>query len=83
VQLQTSLALLHGSTVTPHPPPDDPYDRKPFRHPALAGLDGLTQTNKDLVNDKNRLARLGENYGLDKVLRWKPKLVHDFPGLLE
>ena len=75
VELQTSLALVHGSSIQPIPVPEDAHGRVPFQHPALLGLDGLTEMAKSTSTDKTRMARLGERYGLDGVLRWKPKRV--------
>ena len=77
MELQTSLALVSGSSTpeTEAAPPPDQYGRIPFTHPALQGLDSLTEHNKSSVIDKRRVAGLAEEYGLDTVLRWKPKRV--------
>ncbi|KAL9128769.1 MAG: hypothetical protein Q9217_002618 [Psora testacea] len=73
VELQTTLALVHGSSRRPIHIPADAYDREPFKHPALQGLDSLTDHNKAISTDRERIAQLGERYGLDSVLRWKPR----------
>ena len=75
MELETSLTLLHGSSITPFPEMQDQYRRKPFRHPALEGLAGVSAESKDQVLNKTRTAQLAKKYGLDTVLRWKPKRV--------
>jgi len=56
-------------------PQTDEFGRKPFLHPALNGLQGLTDEAESLVLGKSRLAPIAERYGLDKVTRWKPRRV--------
>jgi large subunit ribosomal protein L15 len=78
VELQTSQALINSpqeelSTV-------DQFGRKPFQHPALAGLQGLSDEAETKVLDKARLAQIAQQYGLDRVTRWKPKRVREFPS---
>ena len=75
MELETSLALLHGSSVTPFPEMQDQYRRKPFQHPALEGLAGVSAESKDQVLNTTRTAQLASKYGLNAVLRWKPKKV--------
>lgn len=75
MQLQTSLTLFHASSATPFPETQDPYGREPFRHPALDGLAGVSVESKYHILNTARTAQLGENYGLDTVVRWKPKKV--------
>jgi large subunit ribosomal protein L15 len=41
----------------------------------LNGLQGLSEEVESKVLDKARLSQLAEQYGLDKVTRWKPKQV--------
>ncbi|KAJ9640074.1 hypothetical protein H2199_006308 [Coniosporium tulheliwenetii] len=72
VELQTSLALL-AAPKSPQPAWSDEYGRKPFQHPALDGLANLTENAKRATLDKRRLANLAQTYGLDGVVRWKPK----------
>lgn len=78
MELQTSLALLNA------PKPSqaagaiqalDKYGRMPFQHPALENLESITPAIKNQVLDKRRLAQLAMRYGLDTVIRWKPKQV--------
>jgi large subunit ribosomal protein L15 len=53
----------------------DEFGRKPFLHPALNGLQGLTEEAESLVLSKERLSQIAQRYGLDKVARWVPKRV--------
>ena len=60
----------------------DQYGREPFQHPALEGLEGITEHGKATILDKRRVGGLAEHYGLDAVVRWKPKRVGAFCTLL-
>ncbi|KAF2198538.1 hypothetical protein GQ43DRAFT_443248 [Delitschia confertaspora ATCC 74209] len=81
VSLQTSLALMSGpQTIKVDPKKEDQYGRKPFVHPALSGLQGLTHEAKHDVLNKTRLANLGRRYGLDQVMRWKPMKADNLQG---
>jgi large subunit ribosomal protein L15 len=51
-----------------------------FRHPALEGLENVTQFAKDSILDRSRLAKLATTYGIDKVVRWKPKKSDNLQG---
>ena len=75
LELQISLALFHGSSGTPFPETQDGYGREPFRHPALDGLAGVSVESKSQMLNVKRTAQLGEKYGLDSVVRWKPRNV--------
>ena len=75
VELQASLHMIAGSATTPEHTLPDRWGRKPFKHPALEGLAGLTSGRKKAVLEKKRTAQLASKYGLTSVLRWKPKLV--------
>ena len=75
VELQTSLSLLSGAAVNPIPPAQDQFGREPFQHPRLQGLNGLTEQIKHDAIEKRKLARLADRYGLEHVVRWKPKRV--------
>lgn len=77
VNLQTSLALFHAYSATPSPPPPDQFEREPFEHPSLDGLRGLTNESKNIIDKHQRLARVAETYGLNHVIRWKPKNVRN------
>jgi large subunit ribosomal protein L15 len=86
VDLQTSQALISSPQETQWPrddkgiPLNDEYGRKPYLHPALNGLQGLTDEAQGTVLDKARLARIAERYGLDKVTRWTPKRADNLQG---
>jgi large subunit ribosomal protein L15 len=73
VELQTSQALINSPQEAQ--PTIDQYGRKPFQHPALNGLQGLSDEAESKVLDKVRLSQIAERYDLDKVTRWKPKSV--------
>ncbi|KAL5117389.1 hypothetical protein ACEQ8H_004705 [Pleosporales sp. CAS-2024a] len=65
VELQTSHALINSPQDAQ--PEYDEYGRQPFRHPALNGLQGLSEEAESKVLDQVRLAQLAERYGLDKA----------------
>ena len=77
IELQTSLALVHGPSSARPAPTVDEYGRMPFQHAALEGLEGLStgENAKYHFLNKDRVAQLAESYGLDDVVRWKPKNV--------
>ena len=68
MDLQCSLALLN----TPEVHARDPAAPA---HPALKGLENVTSFSKQRTLDKRRLAQLAQDYGLAKVMRWKPRKV--------
>ena len=78
MDLQTSLALLQNSSTKQTPPMPDQYRREPFQHPVLQGLEGITEHGRATTLDKRRVGGLAEQYGLDAVVRWKPKRVDTF-----
>lgn len=80
VELQTSLTLLHGSSATPFPETQDRYKREPFQHPALNGLAGVTMEGKAQILNFGRTCQLAQSYGLDTVVRWKPKKMENLQG---
>ncbi|KAM0723705.1 hypothetical protein Q7P37_000693 [Cladosporium fusiforme] len=69
LDLQTSLLLVQ-QPLSPEHTKDDVYV---FSHPSLTGLENITPHAKSTTLDKRRLAQLAGSYGLDKVVRWKPK----------
>lgn len=75
VQLQASLALVRDTPSAQTIPEKDSYDRTPFQHPALEGLESLTDDARSHVVSKKQLAQLGQKYGLQDVVRWEPKNV--------
>ncbi|KAF1941185.1 hypothetical protein EJ02DRAFT_405082 [Clathrospora elynae] len=86
VELQTSQALISSPQENQWPrdskgiPANDEFGRKPYLHPALNGLQGLTDEAEGLVLSKTRLSPIAERYGLDKVTRWKPRRADDLQG---
>lgn len=78
LNLQASLALLHSpiATQTQAQAPADAADKRvPFTHPALDGLQNLTDVSMAEVLSKKRLAGLAAQLGMREVLRWKPRMV--------
>ncbi|KAL4926041.1 mitochondrial 54S ribosomal protein mL57 [Aspergillus undulatus] len=84
VQLQASLALAQSppnSTMnTSDPDQPDRYKREPFAHPALEGLDNLSDNTKKYMTDKSKLAELAVQYELVKVIRWCPRKPDNLAG---
>ncbi|KAH7079726.1 RNase III domain-containing protein [Paraphoma chrysanthemicola] len=86
VELQTSQALINSPQETEWPkdakglPQPDEFGRRPFLHPALNGVQGLTDEAEGAVLNKTRLSQLAERYGLDKVTRWTPKRADNLQG---
>ena len=74
VDLQASLMLINHRNEM-QPPSQDTSDRETFTHPALEGLTQLTDASHKAVIDVKRLSALGQQHGVDQVLRWKPRLV--------
>lgn len=75
LQLQASLSFINAAATNPLPPPPDVYGRTPFHHLALDGIQGLTEESKSLIENTQNLEALAVTYGLDMVIRWKPKEV--------
>lgn len=68
--LQASLLLLQQ----PPAPQDNTNEHvHVFSHPSLTGINNITPHAKSMALDKSRLAQLAGSYGLDKVVRWKPR----------
>lgn len=70
LDLQTSLLLVHQPISPQHKTEGDIYV---FGHPSLNGIENITPHAKSNTLDKRRLAQLAGSYGLDKVVRWKPR----------
>jgi large subunit ribosomal protein L15 len=75
--LQTNLALLNSPTTATRTQaggnPSD--DRIPFSHPALEGLENLSNTSVGEVLTKERLSALATQVGMREITRWQPRLV--------
>jgi large subunit ribosomal protein L15 len=63
------------SSTNTNPVEYDSDGRTPFSDPKLKGLENLTETAKASLLHHHRLGKLGETYGLEQVIRWKPKIV--------
>lgn len=74
LDLQTSLLLLN---TAPLPTTTDPDI---FTHPSLYGLDNITPFARAQILSKTRVARLAYTYGIDKVVRWKPRKADRLEG---
>lgn len=44
-----------------------------YKHPALQGVENVSTLSRHNVLAPNRLAQLAVGYGVDKVVRWKPR----------
>ncbi|KAK1055876.1 hypothetical protein LTR74_015363 [Friedmanniomyces endolithicus] len=84
VYLQTSLALLRSPTAVPQVfttrKERNNENKNVFHHPALSGTENLTSFSKAQVLSPSRLARLAQSYGVDRVVRWKPKKAENLKG---
>ncbi|KZF20275.1 RNase III domain-containing protein [Xylona heveae TC161] len=85
IELQANLATVQSPLSTQQSlaaadAEKDEYGRVPFKHPALEGLENTTDRSRNLVVDKKRLAQLASSYGLNRVLRWKPKNAESLSG---
>jgi large subunit ribosomal protein L15 len=74
LDLQTSLALLNSP---PNPAAITPPARHVFQHPALSTLSNITPTIKESTLNRLRLSTVAMQYGLEHVVRWKPKKSDD------
>lgn len=57
----------------------DEHGRQPFEHPALSKVDNFNVQHPSDVLSREKVERLALDVGLDKVLRWKPRLVRQRP----
>ena len=53
----------------------DQHGRTPFDNSSLASLDNFNATLPHNLVSVEKLARFAVDVGLDKVLRWKPRMV--------
>ena len=54
---------------------EDAHGRQPFTHPALEGLDSLTNSTKMMLTSRLKVAGLAQKYGMHNILRWSPRKV--------
>ena len=74
--MQTNLVLLNSSAATKTQrlvKTND--DRRVFEHPALEGLENLTDVPINEILTKQRLATLAAQMDMPAVVRWLPRLV--------
>nr|POE87326.1 hypothetical protein CFP56_29915 [Quercus suber] len=76
VDLQTSLALLR-SPAAPRPTPPA---SQVYQHAALENIENMSPAARSSALDKARLAGLAMQYGIGKVMRWKPRKTDDLRG---
>lgn len=74
--LQTNLALVNSPIATKTQLGRDPNDgRVAFTHPALEGLENLSNTPLSEVLTISRVAGLATQLGMKDIIRWQPRLV--------
>lgn len=78
--LEISKAIVHAQPKEGSVIPDG-FGRTPFEHKDLAGLDNFNVQLPQQVMDLTKVAQFAAEVGLDKVLRWKPRLVRAFSVL--
>ncbi len=71
VDVQTSLALLNMPSAPSMQPAAAQNDV--FQHAALEGLGNVTNFSKNAILEKTRLAKVATAYGINRVMRWKPR----------
>ncbi|EME43674.1 hypothetical protein DOTSEDRAFT_54426 [Dothistroma septosporum NZE10] len=75
LDLQCSLGLLSMPAAEGEGMEKD--GRDVFKHRALEGVENITPFAKHQVLDPSRLASLANQYGIDRVVRWKPRKSDD------
>jgi large subunit ribosomal protein L15 len=76
--MQCSLALLDAPASSPLQQQQQQQQggtEKQHLHPAMRGVGNVTAYAKSKTLDKVRVAGLARQYGIDGVVRWKPKNV--------
>lgn len=74
--MQLNIALLQSEVATQTQSLPSPLDnRVPFSHPALEGLQNLTDVAISDVLNKDRLGPLATSLGMRDVIRWVPRKV--------
>jgi large subunit ribosomal protein L15 len=73
--VQCSLALIEQPARPEDLEKIKSNSRKQFAHPAMRGVHNVSDFAKNQTLDKERLASLARQYGLDAVVRWKPRNV--------
>ncbi|KAK8153924.1 ribonuclease-III-like-domain-containing protein [Phyllosticta citrichinensis] len=80
VELQTSLALLNLPRANQKSNFPDPFKREPFEHKSLLGVNNITDKAKAHYAGKEKLAQVAYGFGIDRVLRWRPKRAENLQG---
>ena len=73
IALETTRSILTSPVL--NEPIVDKYGRTPYNHAALANIDKLIYTQPLDIMDKTKIARMGIDFGLLTVMRWKPRMV--------
>ena len=78
MELQTSLNMIANSPGAEENRIDT---RTPFSHPAVDGIEFLTQEARNSFTHHSRVAKVARQYGMAEVARWVPKDVrpHTLP----
>jgi len=76
VDLQTSIALVQA----PAPPSSVPGEQNVFSHPSLEGVENISSFNKAQILAPARVAQVARSFGVEKVVRWKPKKSDNLQG---
>ncbi|KAH7368639.1 RNase III domain-containing protein [Plectosphaerella cucumerina] len=71
--LEVSQSILAGAQVEAAVVPDS-HGREAFQHPALSRLDNFNAKLPQDIVTREKIERLAIDVGLDKVVRWKPRL---------
>lgn len=78
IELQTDLALLDAPETSRQQrlkTEPDVQGRLPFVHKSLRNVENVDQPTKEAILDRKRISQLGQRYGLNDVIRWKPRQV--------
>lgn len=70
LDVQTSLLLAQQPLTPENQTNQNIYV---FAHPSLNGIENITARAKSTALDKRRVSQLAKSYGLEKVVRWKPR----------
>jgi len=74
--MQTNLALLNsGAALKQRRSVETTAGPEPFKHPALDGLDNLTDMPIAEVLTKARLAKFASQLDMAEIMRWRPRNV--------
>lgn len=80
VELQASLALIDkpAFSTSAEASVKDPWGRPlPRPDPSLVGIENLDRSTKLEALDLARMSGLAQRYGLQKVIRWKPRQINN------